>query len=82
MTELLTGAAEVRTDAAGSPLAVRCAGAWHDVTEVVLTWRVETDWWRTPIRRDCVRCLLAGGECVDVYRDLESGSWFWLRRYD
>jgi len=82
MSELLSGDAEVRTGANGSPVAVRCAGAWRDVTEVALTWRVETDWWRVPVRRDYVRCLLAGGECVDVYRDLESGVWFWLRRYD
>jgi hypothetical protein len=29
-----------------------------------------------------VRCLLADGECVDIYRDLLSGAWFWSRRYD
>ena len=91
MTELLTGAVEVRVDVTQSPVAIRRDGAWHDVREIALTWRVETDWWRVPVtsaddlggvRRDYVRCLLADGECIDVCRDINSGDWFWVRRYD
>lgn len=82
MTELLTGTAEVRADAGGSPSAVRVDGVWRAVREVALTWRVETDWWRTPVRRDYVRCLLSQDACVDLYRDLETGVWHWERRYD
>ena len=55
---------------------------WGRVAEVVNTWRVETDWWRTPVGRDYVRCLLDDGECVDLYRDLETGAWHRERRYD
>lgn len=82
MTELLDGTVEVRASSNGAPVAVRAAGRWVEVEAVALTWRVETDWWRTPVARDYVRCLLAGGECVDVYRDLQTGEWFWSRRYD
>jgi len=62
--------------------ALRFDGGWREVLEVAARWRVETDWWRTPVRREYVRCLLSGGECVDVYRDLDSGGWFRVRRYD
>jgi len=82
MTELLDGTAEVRTDANGQPVAIRTGSAWGRVAEVANTWRVETDWWRAPVRRDYVRCLLADGDCVDLYRDLETGVWHRERRYD
>ena len=101
MTELLSGPAEVRVDAAGELRAVRLAGGWRAVSRVANRWVVETDWWRTPVRRHYVRLLLANrgagrratgpgaaarrepaDECVELYRDLETGGWHWSRRYD
>ena len=82
MTELLDGALEVRTQAGGLPAAVRIGDRWQPVAAVAARWRVETDWWRVPVRRDYFRCLLAGGECVDLYQDLETATWHWSRRYD
>jgi len=82
MTELLTGVAEVRTGPDGTPVALRLGGVWRTVTEVALTWRVETDWWRTPVRRDYARLLLRTGACVDLYHDLARGTWHWERSYD
>ena len=52
MTELLAGAAEVRVDPRGGSLrAVRLYGTWRAVSRVANRWVVETDWWRTPVRR-------------------------------
>jgi len=82
VTELLTGDAEVRVSAQGLPSALRTRIGWREVTEVALSWRVETDWWRGSVRRDYVRCLLSDGECFDVYRDLETDAWHWVRRHD
>ena len=104
MTELLSGSAEVRIDSSGSLRAVRFAGGWRAVSRVANQWLVETDWWRTPVRRRYVRLLLErqGGdrqgtglahpagrgesplptECIELYRDLETGDWHWSRRYD
>ncbi len=101
MTELLSGVAEVRVDASGSVCAVRLAGGWCRVSRVANQWLVETDWWRTPVRRHYLRLLFesrGGGrvtsgsgaagrrppadECVELYRDLETGGWHWSRRYD
>jgi len=82
MTELIDGAAEVRVSSTGEPAALGTLTGWRGVSEIAITWRVETDWWRAPVRRDYVRCLLADGECVDIYRDLETGTWHWSRRHD
>jgi hypothetical protein len=101
VTELLSGVAEVRVDASGSVCAVRLVGGWSRVSRVANQWLVETDWWRTPVRRHYLRLLLesrGGGrrttgsgaadppqpadECVELYRDLETGAWRWSRRYD
>ena len=101
MTELLSGVAEVRVDASGRVCAVRLAGGWAWVRRVANQWLVETDWWRTPVRRHYLRLLLesrgdgrrnAGpraadrrqpaDECVELYRDLQTGGWHWSRRYD
>lgn len=82
MTELLEGTVEVRIDADGRPVAIRTAQGWGRVAEVVNAWRVETDWWRAPVGRDYVRCLLVDGDCIDLYRDLETGEWHRERRYD
>lgn len=83
MTELLSGAAEVRHG--GDPLtpaALRTAEGWRRVERVVARWVVDSGWWDHPIRREYLRCLLEGGECCEVYRDLDTGSWAWSRRYD
>ena len=101
MTELLDGIADVRFGASGAIRAVRLAGGWSTINRVANQWLVETDWWRTPVRRHYVRLLLAGrgggsratgsgtadrreaaDECVELYRDLETGEWHWSRRYD
>ena len=85
MTELLDGVAEVRLDRrTGALRAVRLSGRWHSVNRVTGRWAVETDWWRTPVRRHYLRLVLEGqgSECVELYRDVETGVWHWSRRYD
>jgi hypothetical protein len=82
VTELLDGTVEVRGDDPATPSALRTAAGWRRVERVVTRWVVDTDWWRRPVRREYLRCLLAGGECCELYRDLEEGGWCWSRRYD
>jgi len=60
VTELLSGAAEVRVDASGSVRAVRLDSGWATVSRIANQWLVETDWWRIPVRRHYVRLLLEG----------------------
>ena len=83
MTELLDGRVEVRGDAT-APTALRTESGWRRVERVAARWVVDTDWWRRPLRREYLRCLLSGGECCEIYRDLDGGAaeWSWSRRYD
>jgi hypothetical protein len=82
VTELLCEPVEVRTDVDGTPLAVHTGGRWRAVERITNRWLVDTDWWRSPVRRDYRRCLTRDGECLELYRDLESGAWVLSRRYD
>jgi hypothetical protein len=82
VTELLEGAVEVRGGDATTPGALRTEAGWRGIERVVTRWVVDTDWWRRPVRREYLRCLIAGGECCEIHRDLDSGGWAWSRRYD
>jgi len=83
VTELLDARTDVRVAADGSPTAVRTgAGGWRAVTGTVNRWIVETDWWRAPVRREYRRCLVAGGECLELCRELDTVRWWVVRRYD
>lgn len=82
MTELLDGAVEVRGDDPSTPAALRTAAGWRRIERVVNRWVVDTDWWRRPVRREYLRCLLEDGECCEIHRDLQEGGWTWSRRYD
>lgn len=83
MTELLQEPLEVRTDAVGRPVAVRRPGwGWRRVERITNHWLVETDWWRTPVRRHYHRLLLSDEDCIEMYRELGDDSWHLSRRYD
>jgi hypothetical protein len=88
--------AGVRVAADGSPAAVLTSAGWREVVCTVNRWVVEVDWWRAPVRREYRRCLVAGGECLELSRELAgpgvgqgpeasaggSGGWMVVRRYD
>jgi hypothetical protein len=82
MTELLGLPTEVRLGPGGAVQAVRLPEGWRVVERTTARWRVETDWWREPVRRDYHRCVTRTGECVEVYRDLGTDAWQLARRYD
>ena len=50
------------------------------VAEVVDTWVIEDEWWRTPIARQYVRVLLADGRPLTLFHDRIGGGWY-LQRY-
>ena len=82
MTELLCRPAAVRAGPDGTPVAIRTGAGWRSVVATTNRWMVETDWWRAPLRREYRRCITGEGECLDLYRDLETGEWWLVRRYD
>jgi hypothetical protein len=97
VTELIDAEVAVRTGAGGEVTAVQIDGRWLELERVAARWRVETDWWRAPVRRDYWRCLLrdqgagrehgaggerGGGDCIEVCFDHARGRWTLVRRYD
>jgi len=82
MTELLCRPISVRTGDDGSLTAVRAWGRWSSVVRTTNRWVVETDWWRVPVRREYRRCITDGGECLELYCDLDGGGWWLGRRHD
>ena len=39
-------------------------------------WRIDDEWWRTPINRRYVEVTLEGGGHVVLYEDLNTNEWF------
>jgi len=65
---------EVRVGfAAGQPRSI----AGRAVESIREQWVVEDRWWSgMPLRRHYLELVLAGGRCLVVYRDLETGRWY------
>jgi len=77
----LPSAVEVALDAWGQPIWVRQTEAdegngVRSVDDIVETWIVQDEWWRTPIHRRYVEVVLEGGAHVVLFEDLTTGEWF------
>ncbi|MFN2462659.1 MAG: hypothetical protein ABR573_02005 [Candidatus Dormibacteria bacterium] len=85
MTRLLEAPIPARVELdAGIPATV---SAWEDrrtVDRVCSRWRVESDWWRSPVSREYWKLELGGAEPLlcDLYRDRVTGEWWLSRLYD
>ncbi|MGH9259293.1 MAG: hypothetical protein ACRD08_05230, partial [Acidimicrobiales bacterium] len=42
------------------------------------TWRIDDEWWRSPIARRYVEVMLDGGGRVVLYEDVITGEW-WMQ---
>jgi hypothetical protein len=52
------------------------AAAGRRVEEVVEEWRIDDEWWRTPIHRRYVEVVLEGGAHVVLFEDVVTGEWY------
>lgn len=68
----------IHTDPTGAPLRIRSAGRSDsgEVISIQETWRIDDEWWRTPISRLYYRLVLVNGKMLTVYRDLIHGKWY------
>lgn len=73
----------VRADRNGTPLRIRTSGrgasvppGWASVTSIQESWRIDDEWWRTPISRLYHRVVLENGKVTTIYRDLVDGGWY------
>ena len=67
------------TDAAGLPKRVQREDGELPVEEIRELWRIDDEWWRSPIIRCYADVVLSGGKRVILYQDLVTGDW-WIQR--
>src|SRR2546426_11765410 len=66
---------EVTLDERGVPVVVkREAGSGRRIESIGEMWRIDDEWWRTPIVRRYVEVILEGGGRVVVFEDLSTGE--------
>lgn len=66
----------VETSADGLPVTIGAAADAQQVDTVLEVWRIDDEWWRTPITRRYVDVVLEGGAHVVLFEDLHTGAWF------
>ena len=84
MTELLAPARSirVRVDTDGVPTHLESAAGWQSVTRVLNRWRIDCDWWRSPVSREYWRLLIDDDLALECYCNRASAQWFVERVYD
>lgn len=60
----------------GTPLRVHGRQGPLAVVGVRERWRIEDEWWRTPLTRDYVEVILEGGRSILLFQDLQDGRWY------
>jgi hypothetical protein len=75
----LPSSVEVSLDEWGRPRAIVESDDSTRVEAVVEEWRIDDEWWRTPIHRRYCEVVLRGGAHVVLFEDLVSGEWFMQR---
>lgn len=73
---------QVETDASGTPQRLHLDGAAHGEVGVCNRWRVDDDWWRTPVARDYWKLVTRDGLLCTVYLDELRGTWHLERIFD
>ncbi len=66
----------VKTDDEGRPVRVARARRVLAVDRIVESWRIDDEWWRTPISRAYVTVVLEDGAHLTLYQDLMTGNWY------
>ena len=69
----------VTTDPSGLPQRVQREDGELPVEEIRELWRIDDEWWRSPIIRCYADVVLAGGKRVILFQDLVTGDW-WIQR--
>ena len=66
----------VVTDLRGTPTTIHLSNRARRVEHIRESWRIDDEWWRTPISRQYVRVVLDTGRLVTLYLDLEEQRWY------
>ena len=68
--------ATVEADEKGLPRAIVTQGCWLAVDAIFDVWRIDDEWWRTPLIRRYFLVALEGGVLRTLFQDLLSGQWY------
>jgi hypothetical protein len=60
----------------GTPEAVRVRRRLCRVRAVIDLWRIEDEWWRSPVSRAYCLLELENGVRLTVFQDLIAGQWY------
>ena len=60
----------------GKPRTVRIRKRVFRIVRILNMWRLDEDWWRTPVSRLYLLLELDNGARVTVFRDLLDGAWY------
>jgi len=67
----------VRTTAHDDPEFVRLPGKTaRKVAAIRERWRIDDEWWRTPISRAYYAVILDDGRTLTLYKDLSDNTWY------
>lgn len=66
----------MQADSGGHPLALWSRRGWTRVEAIREEWRIDDEWWRTPVSRDYRVVVLANGRVETIYRDRISSVWY------
>jgi hypothetical protein len=67
----------VEENCSGIPTAVKLARRKQAVTAIENRWRIDDEWWRdAPVSRFYYTVLIASGQRLVLYKDLENRNWY------
>lgn len=66
----------VRTDSHHRPLALWSGRRWLRVEATREEWRIDDEWWRTPVSREYRIVVLESGRVETIYLDRTTSAWY------
>ncbi len=64
------------TERSGKLTAIRTVKRTFIIVRILNMWRIDEDWWRTPVSRLYYSLELDTGNRMTVFRDIISGRWY------
>ena len=58
------------------PIRIHTSSGQMEIESIRERWRIDDEWWRRPVSRIYYQVLLASGDQLTIFKDLETGQWF------
>ncbi|MGI9626274.1 MAG: hypothetical protein ACR2QM_05515 [Longimicrobiales bacterium] len=67
---------QVQVGAGGVPVTILLRGKNCTVEAIREQWRIDDEWWRSPISRRYLQVVLTTGVLVTLFQDLVEEQWY------